>query len=600
MMSSRPVILLWFLFLCGGSAAAQYGFGSGGPIPPNAQVTLSTDKDEYFLGENVLIHFKLENTGGPPFQATFGGDYRGAPRSLRFIVTAADPNGKPVADPYPNSNCLGGLVGPFTVTPDKPYYQSVPILRYLRFAGPGVYTVSIHHDCGWKESADTKYPEGRIVLRLKRPSKEQARELVQAWITEKPSQGTVSGRKSGPYADFSTIRCAEYLEPLAEQAAQGKEQALAGVGSIATPEATRVLIDLLSCRDDSFRMKVCMTLNSRLPDPYLQGLLGVRSAFVDQSEAPRRVLVEQSWQPEFAAEVRKQAARFLADPNTTRVALGAYMMECVGNASDGPSIEQALDREIARTPKLPPETRVYPRPRGACQELLRTVQILLKRGAAVPEKPESYGQAIFFLQAIASDPSFRPDGWVQTCDRLLQSDIPYIQEQTLKALPAPMPAALQKRLAPILGSADLDAAIEASRIVERDKLGDQKDAVIRTFRTAKDKWLFRASDSALLSLGCIYERLEILVDRMDEPDMLFDCLEGLKTVFANTGGGGFSSRIDVQAEARRIKPKWQVFLRRHEQDLKNARRFTLPAPEVPADMFPTGYSITLKDGRTWP
>jgi hypothetical protein len=600
MMSSRPVILACLMFVCGGSAGSQYGFRSGGPVPANAKVTLSTDKDEYFLGENVLVHFKLENTGGAPFEAAFGGDYRGAPRSLGFIVTATDPNGKPVADPYPNSSGLGGLIGSLTVTPDKPFYQSLPIPRYLRFEGPGVYTVTIHHNCGWKESGDARYPEGRITLRLKQPSKEQARELVQAWMAEKPHQGTLRGQKREPYADFREIRFAEYLEPLAEQASQGKEQALAGIGSIAAPEATRVLIGLLNCKDDSFRMKVCMTLNSRLPDPYLQGLLGARSVFVDQSETPRRVLVERSWQPEFANEVRKQATRFLEDPNLAWVALGAYMVECVGNASDAPLIERALDREVARTPKLPLETKVYPRPRGACKELLRAVQILLKRGAAVAQKPDSHGQAIFFLQALAGDPNFRPNGWVQTCDRLLQSDIPYIQEQTLMAMPAPMPAALQKWLTPLLGSADVDVAIEANRIVERDKLGDQKDAVIRTLRTAQEEWLFRVSGNALTSLGCRYEYLEILVDRMDEPDMLFRCLEGLKTVIANSNGGGSGRSIDVQAEARRIKPKWQAFLHKHEQDLRDGRRFTLPDPEISPDMFPTGYSISLKDGHTWP
>ena len=600
MMSGRLGISLWLLVLCGSSVASQLGFRTGGPIPPNAKVTLSTDKDEYFLGENVLVHFKLENTGGPAFDAEFGGDYRGAPRSLRFIVTATDPNGKLVADPYPNSNCMGGLGGPATVTPDRPFYQSLPIMRYLRFEGPGTYTVFIHHDCGWKESADTKYPEGRIVLCLKRPSKEQARRLVQAWMAEKPYQGSVHGQKSQPYADFGEIRFAEYLEPLAEQALQGKDRALAGIGSIATPEATRVLIDLLRGEDDDFRLKVCRTLNSRLPDPYLQGLLSERNIFVDEMKEPRLWLVERSWRPEFADEVRQQAAHFLEGPKAESVALGAYMMECVGNASDAPLIEHALNREVAKTPTLPLEKGIYPRPRGACEELLRAVQIMLKRGAAAPEKPESHGQAIFFLRALASDPNFRPDGWLQTCDRLLQSDIPYIQEQTLRALPAPMPATLQKWLTPILGSADPDAAIEADRIIERDKLGDPKDMAIRSFRTAKDSWLFRASGNALLSLGCVYERLEILADRMDEPDMLFDCLEGLKTIFSNAGGGGFSSNIGVEVEAKRIKPKWQAFIRKHEQDLKNARRFKLPDPEIPADMFPAQYSITLTEGRAWP
>ena len=43
-------------------------------VPTHAKVTLSSEKNEYFLGENILVHFKLENTGGNTFKAGFGGD----------------------------------------------------------------------------------------------------------------------------------------------------------------------------------------------------------------------------------------------------------------------------------------------------------------------------------------------------------------------------------------------------------------------------------------------------------------------------------------------------------------------------------------------
>ena len=91
------------------------------PVPPNAKVTLTCDKDEYFLGENILVHFKLENTGGTAFKANFGHDYRGAARALRFKVTATDQNGDSVADPYPNSMCMGGLGNTREIIPNKPF-----------------------------------------------------------------------------------------------------------------------------------------------------------------------------------------------------------------------------------------------------------------------------------------------------------------------------------------------------------------------------------------------------------------------------------------------------------------------------------------------
>ncbi|MBN1360661.1 MAG: hypothetical protein JW993_08720 [Sedimentisphaerales bacterium] len=581
--------------------AAEFYHGRKTPIPENARVVLSTGKDEYFLGENILVHFKLENTGGPAFEAEFGGDYRAAPRHLRFVVSGIDASGRPVADPCPNSMCMGGLGGPRPITPEKPYYQSLPILRYLLFEEPGTYIVTMHHDCGWEETDGRKYPEARITLRLKHPSPVQASELVEVWLAEPPYLGTVSGKKSDPYADFSVIRCAAYLEPLARHAAEGSENAVVGVGSIATPEATCVLVDLLDTADDEFRANVCRQLGARLPDPYLEGLLGKRNPFEDDRNAVRRRLIERSWRPEFTDEIREHAARFLADERKEWVATGAFFMECVGQPSDAVLVEQALDREVHRTLTLEFETRLYPRPRGACQELLRAAQVLLARGAPAPTRPVSDGQSMFFLLALKENETFRPDGWREMCDRLLRSDIPYVQEQTLIALPAPMPQPLRKHLAPILASGDIDASIEACRIIGRDKLIDQKDGVLKVCQTAKEDWLFRAAGNALHALGADYERLEILVARLDEPGLLFDCLDSLKPImFDNTGGGGSSRNIDLEAEARRIKPKWQAFIHDHEAYLRAGGKFTLPDPNVPAEMFPEQYSITLKDGTRWP
>jgi hypothetical protein len=58
------------------------------PVPEGTMVTLEFDRPDYFLGENVLVHFVLQNTGDTPFEASWGGDYRGASRHLRFKVTA--------------------------------------------------------------------------------------------------------------------------------------------------------------------------------------------------------------------------------------------------------------------------------------------------------------------------------------------------------------------------------------------------------------------------------------------------------------------------------------------------------------------------------
>jgi len=352
---------LWCAWLLVSPVGVPWAPGRGrDDVPKNAKVALSCDRETYFLGENVLVHFKLENTGGPPFRAEFGHDYRGAPRALRFEVTATDQNGKRAADPYPNSMCMGGLGNWVTITPEKPFWRSVPISRYVRLGAPGTYTVVIRHDFGWKESAGTKRPGGRILLRLKMPSKEQAEELVRAWLAEKPYGGHTWGKKSKAHADSSQIRCAEYLGPLTVAAENGDKRALAGIGSTATPEATRVLVGLLDAADEELRKDCCRQLGMRLPDPYLQGELGKRNPFEDGRKELRRWLVARSWRGEFSPRVREAAAEFLGSLDKDWVATGAYMLECVGLKEDTPLVVAALDREIRKTTTSKLETGIYP------------------------------------------------------------------------------------------------------------------------------------------------------------------------------------------------------------------------------------------------
>jgi hypothetical protein len=78
-------------------------------VPEGARVSLQFDEPRYYLGENFLGHFIVENVGTKPFSISVGGDYRGAARATRFKVSAVDADGKPVVDPYPGDFNMGGL-----------------------------------------------------------------------------------------------------------------------------------------------------------------------------------------------------------------------------------------------------------------------------------------------------------------------------------------------------------------------------------------------------------------------------------------------------------------------------------------------------------
>ncbi len=129
---SHPAISMMvsasLLLLVGGfqSPVGTTAKGKDMPVPAGARVSIELDKNEYFLGENVLLHFCIENSGKEPFQIDLGGDYRGASRHLRFNVKALDAAGKLCDDPDPSGFCMGGLSHSPTVEPGQKRYRVDP------------------------------------------------------------------------------------------------------------------------------------------------------------------------------------------------------------------------------------------------------------------------------------------------------------------------------------------------------------------------------------------------------------------------------------------------------------------------------------------
>jgi hypothetical protein len=135
-----------------------------------------------------------------------------------------------------------------------------------------------------------------------------------------------SGEKTPPYPDFTVLRDPVYLPVLLEHAGRKSEQALAGIGSIATPRATEALIRLAGHEDPAFALSAAQTLNMRLPDPQLEGDLPGRNPFFNDHLAVRRWLVNRSWRARMSDDVARLARKFLARTDRDGMECGGYML----------------------------------------------------------------------------------------------------------------------------------------------------------------------------------------------------------------------------------------------------------------------------------
>jgi len=115
-----PAVLLVLLALRGATAADRPV-----AIPSGSKISLVLDRTEFFLGENILLHYGIENTGGPAFAVEVGGDYRGGTRANRFKITARSATGQLVGDPAPVQWNMGGLSPNTSLTNGAQWFEQV-------------------------------------------------------------------------------------------------------------------------------------------------------------------------------------------------------------------------------------------------------------------------------------------------------------------------------------------------------------------------------------------------------------------------------------------------------------------------------------------
>lgn len=578
------------------------------PVPDKYKVTASFDKEKYFLGENVLLHFCVENTGAQPFSVDAGGDYRGAARHLRFKVTAVDASGKAARDPHPASYCMGGLSSSPSLKPGEKFYASLPLMRYCAIDAPGTYTVTVSHDLGWK-LAGKKPPIASTTITFVAPSPAEAQAVVDRTAKLPADGNSVFGKRTDDYEDFSTLAYPVYFPILMKRLKttatttaedEANKHTLEGIGAIATSEATHALLDLAGGSNPKLALEAAGYLNLRLPDPQLTGKLGPRNVFEDPQKSERQWLVKHAWRPEFVPAVRKLARAYLKSSDKQHIVMGAFMLECVGTADDITPLTAALDKAIEQTKGMKLEEGIYPRPRGAVAELMRAAEVLSKQQHAPPTtNPKTPGEAVLFLTAIGADRKFRPSGWQSVYARLLKHELPYVREVALNNLPSPTPAEFRKQVADLLLDPEVDTQIAACHVAEKEVDSTFKGPLLKALQQGKEEWLLRTALNAAAKQAVYSQALIILAERLDEPGMTQHSFDLLLGIFTGAQGWG-SNKVPDAADGARMKPLWLAFLKQHAKQIDAGQQIKIGDPALSKEMFPATFQFNLSGGKKWP
>ncbi len=572
-------------------------------LPPDGtvKVSLLADKTEFFIGENILLHYRIEALTDAGVGVDTGGDYRGGNRAFRFVVKAVSASGTEATDPYPSQMNMGGLGGGGSAKQGKPWFEDVPLLRYRSLDQPGEYTITVFHDLGWGERQPNDPRVQTIKLKLNEPTEADARRLLAEFDQAKGYAGKSWGEKGRSTPDYTLLKHPAYIPVLEERAAKGDTTSLVGLASIPTPEATQTLIRLMTAESSTVGALAAGALRMRWPHPasnlpnYQPYVWPWRPLPLYNLQRP----ATNTWREEFYAEARTNALKLLATDWSDAVAGTAGLLAIYSINKEPDPLIAALDRQLERFRK---DGDVGPKegPRWASGYLMRALEEKANFHATMPEQPKTPGELMGFLVGVSHHPNFSPVGWETTFERSLNHELAVIREAALQRLPRPLPERMHPWVIQRLSDSDAGVRNAAFTRASSLKLPGGGELGLKAISTSSDFMLLSYATTLAVRDGMRVECAELLARRVADTasDPKYGCATVLGKLYELTLEGGvsgsyeFLGQTNAQAVATSLRDEWLKVIRHHTEELRAGRKLVMGQGLVTTNLIPLGLSYS--------
>ena len=550
------------------------GFLNRIPVPPLARVTVESDRDHYFLGENPLLHLNVENRGRLPFSISTGGDYRGSTRPDRFHITARDAaSGQTVADPMPEQFNMGGMGSKDVLQPGEKFTASTALMRHALIERPGVYRITISHDFGWYSTPTRPIPTAQLTLRFSEPDAATARDIVAK--ADSP-HGLVGNTRAAEFGDHTSLRHPLYLPLLQTRAASGSVAAVNGIGHIKGTPATAALITLAADPESTadIRLAAFKMLSARA--------IPTRHHFAGLVISPKLISAD-AWNDELHARALHLARAFLATDEALTSDATPHAVDLIrvfGNADDAPRLLAITEANLFDSspgggiPHLQSQRIFIP---------LNALRALHLKGWPAPTQPANAAELYLIFDLIKHEQ-------LPHSPEIEQLALTHLSHPCLIVRRAAYDTILQTVPATALAQVRADFQTPAlvstvlSLITRTNDTRLSPDLLTR-LETNQDRHRHRQLVSHALRLTGPHEVIPRLIARLNEPALAREALDQLTSLVIDRQPSNFRTVTWTQSELDALQTAWRDFYALRKERIINGEKFSANSARVPAALF---------------
>lgn len=589
--------------------------GQGQPVlpPPGARVSLQVPL-VVTIGRQIPAALVVSNAGPAPFKIGVGGDYRTTGFPQRMKVKVRDAAGLLLRELPREAHGFGGGGIAFTpeVAPGKSHRIEFPLECYVSFLRPGIHIVTAGHDLGWTVKAGRPHPLGRALVLVRAPSSEEAAAYVRTIFEAQPRQEPADepARLECQWKlenQLCVLRHPVYLEALSTHAREGSAAAVKGIGHIATPEATEMLLALLDHTSPAVVEEALAQLARRLP-----AWPGTAREFLWSRPASRFQIdpLTPSWCLRYEQALLKHAARLVAAGELQIVERAALLLQLHGSSHHAPRLLAALQSALSAW--RPPESgRVVssldmPRPQHA---LLQALDALRQRGWRARSGGGSADMVAWFRQ-LADEKVPKPDdpAWRESMLAWITNGPPLARASALQALPQPLSDAAAREVLKALEDPDLHVMRIACQVAGRSARPEFGRPLTQVLELHQDSFLQQAAHEAALACGARMELWEAWASTIPAQERLHEAVRALITGTLAVGGTNGSGNSNFTRDQRfQIRDAWRAFLHEHRRQISQGRKIPPPGGKVARMLTGAAFNdaspvtaVDFPDGSRWP